>query len=45
MIRYIQRCDEGSDIHNDLTYTLQLVEEVGRLKLVDALIEAFDIGT
>ena len=45
MIRSIQRCDEGSDMHNDLTYTLQLVEELGQHKLVDALAEAFDIGT
>ena len=45
MIRSIQRCDEGSDMHNDLTYTLQLVEELGQLKLVDALAEAFNIGT
>ena len=45
MIRSIQRCDEGSDMHNDLTYTLQLMEELGQHKLVDALAEAFDIGT
>ena len=45
MIRSIQKCDEGSDMHNDLTFTLELVEELGRLKLADALAEAFDIGT
>ena len=45
MIRSIQRCDEGSDMHNDLKYTLELVEELGRLKLADALAEASDIGT
>ena len=32
-------------MHNDLTYTLQLMEELGQHKLVDALAEAFDIGT
>ena len=45
MIRSIQRCDEGSDMHTDLTFTLELVEELGRLKLVNALAEAVDIGT
>ena len=45
MIRSIQRCDEGSDMHNDLTYTLQLVEELDQLKLADVLAEEFDIGT
>ena len=45
MIRSTQRCDKGPDMHNDLTYTLQLVEELGQLKLVDALAEAFNIGT
>nr|POE66838.1 hypothetical protein CFP56_61278 [Quercus suber] len=45
MIRSIQRCDKGFDMHNDLTYTLQLMEELGRLKLADALAEAFHIGT
>nr|POE53770.1 hypothetical protein CFP56_23310 [Quercus suber] len=45
MIRSIQRCEEGSNMHNGHTYTLQLVEELGRLKLADALTEAFDIGT
>ena len=29
MIRSIQRCDEGSDMHTDLTFTLELVEELG----------------
>ena len=45
MIRSIQRCDEGSDMHTDLTFTLELVEELGRLKLTNALAEAVDIGT
>ena len=45
MIRSIQRCDEGSDMHTDLTFTLELVEELGRLKLVNALAEVVDIGT
>uniref|UniRef100_A0A7N2RAV2 Uncharacterized protein n=1 Tax=Quercus lobata TaxID=97700 RepID=A0A7N2RAV2_QUELO len=45
MIRPIQRCDEGSDMHTDLTFTLELVEELGRLKLVNALAEAVDIAT
>ena len=45
MIRSIQRCDEGSDMHTDLTFTLELVEELGRLKLVNALAEAVDIDT
>ncbi|XP_050245498.1 uncharacterized protein LOC126693554 [Quercus robur] len=45
MIRSIQRCDEGSDMHTDLTFTLELVEELGRLKLANALAEAVDIDT
>ena len=45
MIRSIQKCDEGSDMHNDLTFTLELVEELGRRKLADALVEAVHIGT
>ena len=45
MIRSIQRCDEGSDMHTDLIFTLELVEELGRLKLANALVEAVDIGT
>ena len=45
MIRSIQRCDEGSDVHTDLTFTLELVEELGQLKLANALAEAVDIGT
>ena len=40
-----QRCDRGFDMHDDLKMTLELVEELGRLKLADALAEAFDIGT
>ena len=43
MIRSIQRCDEGSDMHTDLTFTLELVEELGRLKLANALAEALTL--
>ena len=32
-------------MHTDLTFTLELVEELGRLKLTNALAEAVDIGT
>ena len=32
-------------MHTDLTFTLDLVEELGRLKLANALVEAVDIGT
>ena len=32
-------------MHNDLTFTLELVEELGLLKLVDVLAEAVRIGT
>ena len=32
-------------MHTDLTFTLELVEELGRLKLVNALAEVVDIGT
>ena len=32
-------------MHSDLTFTLELVEELGRLKLANALAEAVDIGT
>ena len=45
MIRSIQKCDEGSDMHNDLTFTQELIEELGRLKLADVLAEAVHIGT
>ncbi|KAM4083880.1 hypothetical protein ACB094_08G090700 [Castanea mollissima] len=45
MLRSLQRCDEGSDMHNDLKLTLELVEELGRLKLADVLAEASEIGT
>nr|POE81918.1 hypothetical protein CFP56_08241 [Quercus suber] len=45
MIRSTQRCDEGSDMHNDLTFTLQLVVELGRLKLAVTLTEAVHIST
>ena len=45
MIRSIQRCGEGSDMYTDLTFTLELVEELGRLKLANALAKVADIGT
>ena len=45
MIRSIQKCDEGFDMHNDLTFTQELIEELGRLKLADVLAEAVHIGT
>jgi len=32
-------------MYNDLKLTLEVVEELGRLKLADALVEASDIGT
>ena len=32
-------------MHNDIKYTLELVEKLGRLKLADVLAEASDIGT
>ena len=35
----------GSDMHDDLKLTLELMEELGQLKLVDALTEASNIGT
>ena len=44
MLRSLQRCDEGSNMHNDLKLTLEYVDELGRLKLVNALVEAADIG-
>ena len=31
MLRSLQRCNEGSNMHNDLKLTLELVEELGRL--------------
>ena len=44
MLRSLQSCDEGSNMHNDLKLTLEYVDELGRLKLVNALVEAADIG-
>nr|POE98528.1 isoform 2 of methylsterol monooxygenase 2-2 [Quercus suber] len=35
----------GSDIHNDLKLTLEYFDELDRLKLANALVEAFDICT
>ena len=44
MLRLIQKCDEGSDMQNDLKMTLEYVDELGRLKLANALVEAANIG-
>ena len=44
MLRSIQKCDEGSDMQNDLKMTLEYVDELGRLKLANALVEAANIG-
>ena len=29
MLRSVQRCDEGSDMHNHLKMTLEYVDELG----------------
>ena len=44
MLRSIQKYDEGSDMQNDLKMTLEYVDELGRLKLANALVEAANIG-
>ena len=44
MLRSIQKCDKGSDMQNDLKMTLEYVDELGRLKLANALAEAANIG-
>ena len=44
MLRSIQKCDEGSDMQNDLKMTLEYVDELGRLKLANAHAEAANIG-
>ena len=44
MLRSVQTCDEGSDMHNHLKMTLEYVDELGRLKLANALAEAANIG-
>ena len=44
-LRSLQRCDRGSNMYNDLKLALEVVEELGQLKLADALVEASDIGT
>ena len=44
MLRPLQSCNKGSNIHNDLKLTLECVEELSRLKLANALAEAADIG-
>ena len=45
MLRSLQRCNRGSDMYNDLKFTLEVVDELGRLKLADALAKAADIHT
>ena len=44
MLRSLQSCDEGSNMHNDLKLTLEYVNELGQLKLANALVKAVDIG-
>ena len=44
MLRSIQWCVEGSNMHNDLKMTLEYVDELGRLKLANMLAEAANIG-
>ena len=44
MLRSIQKCDEGIDMQNDLKMTLEYVDELGRLKLANALTKAANIG-
>ena len=44
MLRSIQKCDKGSDMQNDLKMTLEYVDELGRLKLANALTKAANIG-
>ena len=43
MLRSIQKCDEGSDMQNDLKMILEYVDELG-LKLENALAEVANIG-
>nr|POE44604.1 hypothetical protein CFP56_78186 [Quercus suber] len=45
MLRSLRRCNRGSDMYNDLKFTLEVVDELGRLKLADALAEAADFHT
>ena len=44
MLRSIQKCDKGSNMQNDLKMTLEYVDELGRLKLANALTKAANIG-
>ena len=44
MLMSLQSCDKGSNIHNGLKLTLEYVEELGRLKLANAIAEAANIG-
>ena len=44
MLRSLQSCNKGFNIHNDLKLTLEYVEELGQLKLANALVEAANIG-
>ena len=43
MLRSIQKCNEGFDIQHDLKMTLEYVDELGRLKLANALAETANI--
>nr|POF11902.1 hypothetical protein CFP56_13750 [Quercus suber] len=45
MLRSLQRCNRGSDMYNDLKFTLEVVDELGRLKLANVLAEVADIDT
>nr|POF14766.1 hypothetical protein CFP56_43613 [Quercus suber] len=45
MLQFLQRCNRGSDMYNDLKFTLEVVDELGRLKLAEALVEAANIHT
>ena len=44
MLRSIQKCDKGSDMHSNLKMTLEYVDELGQLKSANALPEAANIG-
>ena len=44
MLRSIQMCDKGSDMHKDLKMTLEYVDKLGQLKLANALAEVANIG-
>ena len=44
MLRSIQKYNEGFDMQNDLKMTLEYVDELGRLKLANALVGSANIG-